>query len=99
MKLALQQNKLKYDACNMLTYFTIIELFYFLALGNYVRSHSSSQTEPILPPLKKPKLSAWQIFQKEFGRSDGNYYWRASVASETLTGVTPFKIGDVCLFI
>ncbi len=33
MKLALQQNKLKYDACNMLTYFTIIELFYFLALG------------------------------------------------------------------
>ncbi len=28
-----------------------------------------------------------------------NYYWRASVASETLTGVTQSKIGDVCLFI
>ncbi len=27
------------------------------------------------------------------------YYWRASVASETLTGVTQLKIGDVCLFI
>ncbi len=27
------------------------------------------------------------------------YYWRASVASETLTGVTQSKIGDVCLFI
>ncbi len=26
-------------------------------------------------------------------------YWRASVASETLTGVTQSKIGDVCLFI
>ncbi len=26
-------------------------------------------------------------------------YWRASVASETLTGVTQLKIGDVCLFI
>ncbi len=25
-------------------------------------------------------------------------YWRASVASETLTGVTQSKIGDVCLF-
>ncbi len=24
------------------------------------------------------------------------YYWRASVASETLTGVTQSKIGDVC---
>ncbi len=28
-----------------------------------------------------------------------NYYWRASVASETLTGVTQSKIGDVYLFI
>ncbi len=27
------------------------------------------------------------------------YYWRASVASETLTGVTQSKIGDVSLFI
>ncbi len=26
-------------------------------------------------------------------------FWRASVASETLTGVTQSKIGDVCLFI
>ncbi len=26
------------------------------------------------------------------------YNWRASVASETLTGVTQSKIGDVCLF-
>ncbi len=25
--------------------------------------------------------------------------WRASVASETLTGATQLKIGDVCLFI
>ncbi len=25
--------------------------------------------------------------------------WRASVAIETLTGVTQLKIGDVCLFI
>ncbi len=25
--------------------------------------------------------------------------WRASVASETLTGVTQLKIGDVCLFV
>ncbi len=24
-------------------------------------------------------------------------YWRASVASETLTGVTQLKIGDVCI--
>ncbi len=27
------------------------------------------------------------------------YNWRASVASETVTGVTQLKIGDVCLFI
>ncbi len=27
------------------------------------------------------------------------YNWRASVVSETLTGVTQLKIGDVCLFI
>ncbi len=27
------------------------------------------------------------------------FNWRASVASETLTGVTQSKIGDVCLFI
>ncbi len=27
------------------------------------------------------------------------YYWRARVASETLTGVTQLKIGDVCLYI
>ncbi len=27
------------------------------------------------------------------------YNWRASVESETLTGVTQLKIGDVCLFI
>ncbi len=26
------------------------------------------------------------------------YNWRASVASETHTGVTQLKIGDVCLF-
>ncbi len=26
------------------------------------------------------------------------HYWRASVASETLTGVTQLKIGDVCLY-
>ncbi len=26
-----------------------------------------------------------------------NHNWRASVASETLTGVTQLKIGDVCL--
>ncbi len=25
--------------------------------------------------------------------------WRASVASETLTGVTQLKIGDICLYI
>ncbi len=25
--------------------------------------------------------------------------WRASVASETLTGVTQLKIGDICVFI
>ncbi len=31
--------------------------------------------------------------------NDENTYWRASVASETLTGVTQSKIGDVCLFI
>ncbi len=31
--------------------------------------------------------------------SISNNYWRASVASETLTGVTQSKIGDVCLFI
>ncbi len=29
----------------------------------------------------------------------GDVYWRASVASETLTGVTQSKIGDVYLFI
>ncbi len=28
-----------------------------------------------------------------------SHYWRASVASETLTGVTQSKIGDVYLFI
>ena len=28
-----------------------------------------------------------------------NTYWRASEASETLSGVTQLKIGDVCLFI
>ncbi len=28
-----------------------------------------------------------------------NLFWRASVASETLTGVTQSKIGDVYLFI
>ncbi len=28
-----------------------------------------------------------------------SFNWRASVASETLTGVTQSKIGDVCLFI
>ncbi len=33
-----------------------------------------------------------------FSHSQLNY-WRASVASETLTGVTQLKIGDVCLFI
>ncbi len=27
------------------------------------------------------------------------FYWRASVASETLTGVKMKKIGDVCLFV
>ncbi len=27
------------------------------------------------------------------------FYWRASVASETLTGVTQLKIGDVCVFV
>ncbi len=31
--------------------------------------------------------------------STTNDNWRASVASETLTGVTQLKIGDVCLFI
>ncbi len=30
---------------------------------------------------------------------DLGIYWRASVASETLTGVTQLKVGDVCLFI
>ncbi len=29
----------------------------------------------------------------------GICYWRASVASETLTGVKMKKIGDVCLFV
>ncbi len=28
-----------------------------------------------------------------------NYYWRASVASETLTGVKQLKIGDVCIYV
>ncbi len=32
-------------------------------------------------------------------KTDQHNYWRASVASETLTGVTQLKIGDVCLFI
>ncbi len=27
------------------------------------------------------------------------FYWRVNEASETLTGVTQLKIGDVCLFI
>ncbi len=30
-------------------------------------------------------------------RANVSVYWRASVASETLTGVTQSKIGDVCL--
>ncbi len=30
-------------------------------------------------------------------RGEEKYNWRASVASETLTGVTQSKIGDVCL--
>ncbi len=32
-------------------------------------------------------------------QTDGGLNWRASVASETLTGVTQSKIGDVYLFI
>ncbi len=32
-------------------------------------------------------------------KEDKSTNWRASVASETLTGVTQLKIGDVCLFI
>ncbi len=36
------------------------------------------------------------VFSYNSGRL---YIWRASVASETLTGVTQLKIGDVCLFI
>ncbi len=35
-------------------------------------------------------------YVKNFARASN---WRASVASETLTGVTQSKIGDVCLFI
>ncbi len=30
-------------------------------------------------------------------RTIHTYYWRASLASETLTGLTQLKIGDVCL--
>ncbi len=30
---------------------------------------------------------------------DTKAHWRARVASETLTGVTQLKIGDVCLFV
>ncbi len=33
------------------------------------------------------------------GGSEMIYNWRASVASETLTGVTQLKIGDVYLYI
>ncbi len=28
-----------------------------------------------------------------------SYYWRVSEASETLSGVTQLKIGDVCLYV
>ncbi len=34
-----------------------------------------------------------------YKHTNTNNYWRASVASETLTGVTQSKIGDVYLFI
>ena len=40
---------------------------------NYVRSHTSAKADPTLPPLKKMKLTPWQVFQKEYGESDGMY--------------------------
>ncbi len=59
--------------------------------------HRSRETL-VLTPVKKnlnpgrKKFSAFSTFTR-FNN------WRASVASETLTGVTQSKIGDVCLFI
>ncbi len=49
--------------------------------------------------------STTELTQKREGQSTKmpyvrpNIIWRASVASETLTGVTQLKIGDVYLFI
>ena len=37
---------------------------------NYDRSHSSAKADP---PLKKMKLTPWQVFQKDYGQSDGMY--------------------------
>ena len=36
--------------------------------------------------------------ESEIGGNNTDY-WRASESSETLSGVTQLKIGDVCLFI
>ncbi len=70
--------------CTMLVYLT---MFYIFIAGNNIVTHKSN------PPLKYSEAT-------DSFNSRCNYFnWRASVASETLTGVTQLKIGDVCLFI
>ncbi len=51
-----------------------------------------------IPPDKTTKSTLyWKWFICKYETQLLQYYWRASEASETLTGVTQLKIGDVCL--
>ncbi len=50
-----------------------------------------------LRSCRRPDIELSKFYRRSLSHS--RYNWRASVASETLTGVTQSKIGDVCLFI
>ncbi len=70
-------------------------LFFSFFLNHYCHNN-------IVYTNREAVSANWRASETVLGvdnAKSGICYWRASVASETLTGVTQLKIGDVCLFI
>ncbi len=71
----------------------------------YVRPNINKQTSPIFncfTPVSNSlatlarQLGVDNAKLEVYNAKSGTRYWRASGASETLSGVTQLKIGDVC---
>lgn len=60
---------------------------------SYKRNHARKKQDVELPVHKKARLTPWQIFLKEYGKSAGKLHWIASISLYSTFGVFVMQRG------